>query len=62
MGFQVKHIKWVFIIIGSLIVVACVTQTVTVDSNEPINCVKKSQTVLLSHVECTSVGGKVLEN
>ena len=54
--------KWFAITILALIVTACVTQTVTVDSSEPANCVKKSQTILLSHVECTNAGGKVLEN
>ena len=54
--------KWFAITILALIVTACVTQTVTVDSSEPVNCVKKSQTILLSHVECTNAGGKVLEN
>ena len=57
-----RRIKWSLVVIVSLIVTACVTQTVTVDSKEPINCVKKSQTIILSEVECRTGGGEVLKN
>jgi len=56
-------VKWLLVIlIATFGIAACITQTVTVDSTEPVNCVKKSQTILLSHVECTSSGGKVLKD
>jgi len=54
--------KWTIIATISIILAACVTQTVTVDSREPVSCIKKSQTVILSTIECTTGGGEVLKN